>query len=175
MKEPQTPIGLDATDIRLLQELQHNAALPNQELAERAHVSPATALRRVRRLQESGLIAAQVAVLNPEHLARARISGPHGPERAGHSLQAVVEVQLDIQSAERLASFEAKAAQDAAVQQCYRVSPGPDFILIATVADMPGYHQLATRLFTQDANVRNVKAFFVTHRAKFSAALPLGG
>jgi DNA-binding Lrp family transcriptional regulator len=59
------------------------------------------------------------------------------------------------------------------VQQCYRVSPGPDFVLIAHVADMPAYQALAQRLFTADANVRNVKAFFSVKRAKFEPKLPL--
>jgi len=59
------------------------------------------------------------------------------------------------------------------VQQCYRVSPGPDFVLIATVRDMPGYQALAQRLFTTDANVRNVKAFFSVKRAKFDPRVPL--
>jgi DNA-binding Lrp family transcriptional regulator len=61
------------------------------------------------------------------------------------------------------------------VQQCYRVSPGPDFVLIVTVRDMPGYQALAQRLFTSDANVRNVKAFFSLHRAKFAPRVPLPG
>jgi Lrp/AsnC family leucine-responsive transcriptional regulator len=61
------------------------------------------------------------------------------------------------------------------VQQCYRVSPGPDFVLVvhapATCLD---YLALAQRLFTSDANVRNVKAFFSVKRSKFGAELPLG-
>ena len=56
---------------------------------------------------------------------------------------------------------------DAAVQQCYRVSPGPDFVLVVFAPDMPGYLALAQRLFTSDANVRNVKAFFSVKRSKF--------
>ena len=58
-------------------------------------------------------------------------------------------------------------ARNSAVQQCYRVSPRPDFVLVVHVATMPGYLALAQRLFTSDANVRNVKAFFSTKRAKF--------
>ena len=65
------------------------------------------------------------------------------------------------------AAFEARVMVDAAVQQCYRVSPGPDFMLVVQVADMPGYLALAQRLFTSDANVRNVKAFFSVKRSKF--------
>jgi DNA-binding Lrp family transcriptional regulator len=62
---------------------------------------------------------------------------------------------------------------DAEVQQCWRVSPGPDFVLVVHTRDMPGYLALSQRLFTADANVRNVKAFFSTKRAKFETKVPL--
>jgi Lrp/AsnC family transcriptional regulator, leucine-responsive regulatory protein len=79
----------------------------------------------------------------------------------------LVEVQLDRQGIEHLDDFEARVVADAAVQQCWRVSPGPDFVLVLWVADMADYNAVATRLFTQQANVRNVKTFFATKRAKF--------
>ena len=63
--------------------------------------------------------------------------------------------------------------QDGAVQQCYRVTPGPDFVLVLRVADMPHYQAVAERLFTQDANVRNVRVFFATRCAKFGTQVPL--
>lgn len=151
--------SLDATDLRLLDLLQHDASLSNLQLAERAHTSPATALRRVRRLIDEGVIERQVALLSPDRL--------------GHGLSALVEITLDRQGAEHLDAFEARITQDSAVQQCWRVSPGPDFILVVHAVDMPGYHALAQRLFTQDANVRNVKAFFSVKRAKFDPRLPL--
>ena len=56
---------------------------------------------------------------------------------------------------------------------CHRVSPGPDFILILQVTDMAAWSALVDRLFTQDANVRNVKSFFSIHRAKFDTRVPL--
>jgi DNA-binding Lrp family transcriptional regulator len=59
------------------------------------------------------------------------------------------------------------------VQQCWRVSPGPDFVLIVAARDMPDYGALTQRLFTADANVRNVKAFFSLKRAKFEPRVPL--
>ena len=152
-------MDLDATDLRLLDLLQSDASMPNQALAERALTSPATALRRVRRLVDEGLIERSVAILNPQKL--------------GAGLTALVEITLDRQGAEHLAAFEQRAVADAAVQQCYRVSPGPDFVLVLQVADMPAYHALVQRLFTQDANVRNVKSFFSVHRAKFETRLPL--
>ncbi len=156
-------ITIDEIDLRLLDQLQQDASLSNQDLAEMVHVSPPTCLRRVRRLREAGLIERQVALLQPEKMAAV----------LGHGLHAIVEITLDRQGAELLDAFEARVAADEAVQQCWRVSPGPDFILIVGVADMPAYLALAQRLFTSDANVRNVKAFFSTKRSKFEPRLPM--
>jgi Lrp/AsnC family leucine-responsive transcriptional regulator len=155
--------SLDSIDLRLLDALQDDASLTNQALAARVHVSPPTCLRRVKRLHDLGLVERQVALLSPERMALA----------LGHGLQAVIEVSLDRQGQAEHDAFEARAVADDAVQQCYRVSPGPDFVLIAHVADMPGYLAFAQRLFTSDANVRNVKAFFAVKRAKFAPRIPL--
>ena len=155
--------NLDATDLRLLDLLQNDASLSNLQLAERAHTSPATALRRVRRLIDEGVIERQVALLQPDRLAALQ----------GHGLSAIVEVTLDRQGAEWLDGFEARAVAEDCVQQCWRVSPGPDFMLVVHTRDMPGYLALSQRLFTDDANVRNVKAFFATRRAKFETKVPL--
>jgi DNA-binding Lrp family transcriptional regulator len=149
--------SIDATDIKLLEALQQDASLSNQALAERVHVSPPTCLRRVKRLRDAGLIEREIALLSPDKLAAV----------LGHGLTALVEISLDRQGADQLEIFEARVVLDDAVQQCYRVSPGPDFILVVHVADMPAYLALSQRLFTGDANVRNVKAFFSTKRSKF--------
>lgn len=154
---------LDATDIALLDLLQQDASRSKLELARLAHVSPPTCLRRVKRLQTAGLIERQVAILSPDRLAPV----------LGHGLEAIVEVTLDRQGAEHLEAFERQVVADEAVQQCYRVSPGPDFILHVRAADMPAYLALQQRLFTADANVRNVKAFFSVKRAKFAPRVPL--
>lgn len=156
-------VSLDATDLTLLEQLQADASLSNQDLAQRVHVSPPTCLRRVKRLREAGLIERQIAILSTDKLA----------PLLGHGLQAVVEVTLDRQGQEAQDAFEARVVGDDAVQQCYRVSPGPDFILVVHALDMPDYLALAQRLFTSDANVRNVKAFFSLHRAKFQPKTPL--
>ena len=156
-------LALDATDLALLSQLQVDASLSNQALAEQVQVSPATCLRRVKRLRDSGLIERQVALLNPERLAAVQ----------GHGLTAIVEISLDAQGEAQLAEFERRVSADEAVQQCYRVSPGPDFVLVVAVADMPAYLALTQRLFVSDANVRNVKAFFSVKRAKFEPKMPL--
>lgn len=151
--------------MRLLDQLQRDASLSNLELAQRVFTSPPTCLRRVKRLREAGVIEQQIAVLSADTLAPV----------LGHGLTAIVEITLDRQGAEWLDAFEQRAVQDAGVQQCYRVSPGPDFMLVVHTRDMPHYLALAQRLFTSDANVRNVKAFFSVKRAKFGALLPLRG
>lgn len=154
---------LDSTDLALLAQLQEDSSLSNQDLAALVHVSPATCLRRVKRLRDSGLIEREVALLQPERLARS----------LGQGLQAVVEVSLDRQGNEEQEAFEQRVIADQAVQQCYRVSPGPDFILVVHARDMQDYLALAQRLFTTDANVRNVKSFFSLRRAKFRPAIAL--
>ncbi|MCA0326265.1 MAG: Lrp/AsnC family transcriptional regulator [Proteobacteria bacterium] len=154
----------DDIDWALLNALQQDAAESNQALAERVHVSPPTALRRVRRLHEAGLVTGQVALLDEDRVAALR----------GHGLTAIAEVSLDRQGTEHQEAFERRVVQDAAVRQCYRVAPGPDFVLVLRVADMPAYQALAERLFTQDANVRNVRVFFSVRRAKFRTEVPFG-
>ena len=151
--------ALDDIDRRLLDLLQTDASRTNQALAEAAGVSPATALRRVRRLTETGVIERQVALL--------------APRLSDEGLTGIAEVSLDRQGAELLQAFETRALAEAAVQQCYRVSPGPDFVLIAWVPDMAAWSALVQRLFTQDANVRNVKTYFSVKRAKFEPRIDL--
>lgn len=148
---------LDDIDRRILNSLQIDASRTNSELALAVHVSPPTCLRRVKNLTETGVIQRQVAIV--------------APEKVGARLTAIVEISLDVQAAERMDEFEARVADEAAVLQCYRVAPGPDFVLVVQVPDMPAYHALAHRLFATQANVRNVKAYFSTFRSKFETRI----
>ena len=154
-----TKIDLDAVDRRLLNLLQADCSLTNQALAEKAHVSPPTCLRRVKRLQEAGLIERQIAIVAVDKL--------------GAGLTGIVEISLEHQGAENQTEFEQRVRDEPAVQQCYRVSPGPDFILIVAVPDMAAYHALVHRVFTAQANVRNIRTFFSIKRSKFAPGVPL--
>lgn len=162
-KEELLSATLDAADRRLLALLQQDCALTNQALAERAHLSPATCLRRVRRLVELGVIERQVALLSPDAMAKTM----------GAGLTAILEVTLDRQDAVALDAFEARVAPEPAVQQCYRVTAGPDFVLVVWVADMPAYHGFVQRVLTAQVNVRNVRAFFSVKRSKFAPVIPV--
>ncbi len=153
------PVVLDELDLRILEQLQQDSSLTNQDLAGKVHASPPTCLRRVRRLVSEGVVEKQVAILNPE--------------KTGNSLTAIIEITLDVQTAGHLDAFEAGVAQEPAILQCYRVSPGPDFIVIAQVSDMPAYHAMAHRVFTSQANIRNVRSFFSIHRSKFETRIAL--
>jgi Lrp/AsnC family leucine-responsive transcriptional regulator len=163
MQSNEKSLELDATDLALLDQLQADSSLSNLDLAARIHISPPTCLRRVKRLRDAGVIQREVALLDPQILAT----------QLGHGLEAIVEVSLDRQGSEEQEAFESRVIGDDAVQQCYRVSPGPDFVLVVWARDMPDYLALAQRLFTSDANVRNVKAFFSVRRAKFQPRVGL--
>lgn len=154
---------LDPVDRRLLALLQDDADRTHQALADALGVSTATCHRRVQRLKQAGLIERQVAVLSPSRLKAVGVP----------QLQAIVEVTLDVQTVESLDAFETLAAAQAEVQQVYRVSPGPDFVLVVCVADMDGYQAFARRLLSGEAHVRNVRSYFVTGRAKARLNLPL--
>ncbi len=150
-------LQLDELDRRILNALQADASQTNSDLAMAVHASPPTCLRRVKRLVDAGVIERRVAIV--------------APQKIGARLTAIVEITLDNQAVERQAEFEALVAAESAVLQCYRVSPGPDFILMVQVADMPAYNALVHRLFASHANVRNVKSFFSIHRSKFETRI----
>ena len=152
-------VELDDLDRRILNALQRDAAQTNNELAAQVHASAPTCLRRVKRLIDAGVIEKQVALV--------------APHMVGAGLTAIVEITLDHQAAERQTEFETLVEKEAAVLQCYRVSPGPDFVLVVQVADMPAYHVLAHRLFASQANVRNVRSFFSIHRSKFETRIDI--
>ena len=109
MMDNNTNSPLDAVDQRLLALLQDDAARSNQALADAAHVSAATALRRVRRLVEAGVIERQVAIVSPQAF--------------GTGLTAIVEVTLDRQGVEHVDAFEARALAEPAVQRDLPVAP----------------------------------------------------
>lgn len=154
-------MDLDELDVRILAALQADASLSNLDLAAQVHASAPTCLRRVRKLRESAVIQRQITILDYSKISP--------------RLTAIIEVSLDRQAAEDLAQFKAYACAQPEVTQCYQVSPGPDFIVIVEVADMDGYNALARRLFKSASNVRNVRTFFSTERAKFEPNAPMQG
>jgi Lrp/AsnC family transcriptional regulator, leucine-responsive regulatory protein len=152
-------MNIDIIDREILAQLQIDASISNQALAERVNVSAATALRRVRALNESGVIEATVAIISPRAV--------------GDVLIALCEVTLDVQNENAFDAFDKLVADVSEVTQCYRTSPGVDFSLVLTLRDMANYQSLSQQLFVAANNVRNVRTRFVTKRSKFNSQIPL--
>ena len=136
---------LDQLDRRILAELQENADLANTALAERVGLSPSACLRRVARLNSSGVIRRIVALIDQAHLDR--------------RLSAIVTVKFERHGPEFRRDFIKLARSEPAVSQCYMVSGDMSCVLVLHVVDMDEYTELADRFFHGDSNV----AAFTTH------------
>lgn len=152
-------VTLDNLDRLILQTLQVDADITFEALGKLVHASSATCQRRVTRLKEIGAIEKVVAIVNPKALAEPLI--------------AISELSLVSQTEQVLAAFEQKVLEMPFVQQCYRVSTGPDFVLVLALPNMTAYHALASDLFTVSNDVRNVRTFFSILRSKFSGQIPV--
>lgn len=150
---------IDHLDLEILKLLQEDSSVTHTALALKVGASVATCQRRVVRLKEIGVIQKEVALVDAALI--------------GQPMTVVCEVSLTNQSYEQLEAFESLVDQAQAVQQCYRVSAGADFILVAIVPDMNGYQSFASNYLTSGHGVRNVRTFFVSRASKFSTALPL--
>ena len=150
---------VDSFDVAILAILQADNLTPQREIAERVHLPPAAVQRRIRRLQDSGVIAGNAAVLNPDAL--------------GRPLTIFIEVQLVNELDALTAGFRARVAQEEAVQQCYSVTGQTDYLLIVTAADMQEYQALTKRLFEGDQNIQRFVTSIALATLKRSLRLPL--
>jgi Lrp/AsnC family transcriptional regulator, leucine-responsive regulatory protein len=146
--------SLDKVDRKLLNLLQKDNQIPTRILAERAHISQPTCLRRVRELREAGVISADVSLVNPFAL--------------GYGMLAFLEVSLNNQSDEHMQEFEARMEKEAEVMQCYFVSGDYDYFLVVHVIDMDAYYQFVRRVISGSGNVRHFQSRFPMKRAKFA-------
>ena len=150
---------VDSFDVAILAILQADNLTPQREIAERVHLPPAAVQGRIRRLQDSGVIAGNAAVLNPDAL--------------GRPLTIFIEVQLVNELDALTAGFRARVAQEEAVQQCYSVTGQTDYLLIVTAADMQEYQALTKRLFEGDQNIQRFVTSIALATLKRSLRLPL--
>jgi Lrp/AsnC family transcriptional regulator, leucine-responsive regulatory protein len=151
---------LDRTDYRILDLLQQDARLTNADLAQRVSLSPSPCLRRVRQLEEAGVIDGYVALLDPA--------------RVGLGLQAYVTVSLDKRNEQGIRSFHAAAQSWPEVLACLALTGDMDYLLHVVVSDMAHFSRwLMERLLKQES-VTNVKSSFVVNEVKRSTRLPIG-
>lgn len=116
------PYSPDDFDRAILAILQRDNTTPQREIAEAVHLSAPAVQRRIKRLQEAGIIRANVAVLDQCRL--------------GRPLTIMVEVRVASEQPHRVAPFRRRVQEDPAVQQCYAITGDADFLLILTAASM---------------------------------------
>ncbi len=152
---------LDRYDLRILAELQKDARISNQDLAERIGLSPSPCSRRVRQLEEDGYIVRQVALLDRKKL--------------GLSLTAYVLIGMDRHTPDRFEHFQSVIHQCPEVLECSLVTGiDADYQLKVVVPDMEHYQQFLLGQLTRIEGVTSVRSSFVLNQVVSSTELPLG-
>lgn len=154
------PHTLDRTDRRILEILQIDAGLSNQELAERVGLSASPCLRRVRALEEAGIVLGRVALLDRKRL--------------GLEITALIQIGMDRHTPERFEAFEDKVSGYPEVQHCFLITgQAADYLLQVVVPDMDAYQDFLLRRITRIEGVSSVHSSFVLRRVVDRTALPL--
>ncbi len=152
---------MDKFDAAILNALQHNARSTAEALSVQVGLSPDACRKRLARLRASGLIEAEIAILDPA--------------KVGRGLILIVEVTL--QNERKLDLDRFKSAMQAApeVMQCYYVTGNADFILILSARDMADYEDFTRRHFFAEDNVLRFRTSAVMDRVKTGFAIPVDG
>jgi DNA-binding Lrp family transcriptional regulator len=150
---------LDETDINILKVLQRDARITNQDLAERVGISPSPCLRRVRKLEQDGVIERYVTLVNPKAVGRAQ--------------QAFIEVRLEHQNRALTERFEAEVQKLPEVLECYLVAGEWDYMLRVVVTDLDELRNFHMNKLGKVPGISNVKSNICMKQAKFSTELPL--
>lgn len=152
---------LDRYDRQILEVLQQEGRISNQELADRIGLSPSPCLRRVRALEESGLVVGYRALLDAKAL--------------GLSLMALIHISMDQHTPERFSNFEARIGEIPAVLECLLITgQEADYQLKVVVKDMDAYQDLLLNRITRIKGVSGVHSSFVLRRVVDRTALPVG-
>lgn len=151
---------LDRTDRRILRVMQNNARISNLELAEAVGLSPTPCSRRVRRLEESGIIKSHVTLLNQSML--------------GLKLTAYIGISMDRHTPDRFEAFEAQVMDYPEVMECSVVTgQSSDYLLKAVVPDMEYYEKFLLGKLTRIEGVTGVHSSFELRRVVLRTELPL--
>lgn len=158
-------VTLDKTDRKILAILQQDGRLTNQEVAERVSLSPSPCLRRIKRLEEAGVIRQYVALLDPAQI--------------GLGLLAYVNVRLEKHSASTAstphADFGAAVEKWPEVVACYAMTGEMDYLLRVHVEDMDHFSRFMMGTLLKHPAVLDVKSSFALQRIKETTALPVVG
>lgn len=151
--------SLDATDIRILNEIQNDASLSNVELAARVGLSPSPCLVRVRALEESGIILRRVALLDPAKL--------------GANISVFIQVTLERQTESVLEVFETTMMRFPEVMECYLMTGDSDYLLRVVVRDTVALQHFIVEHLSKTKGVANIRSSFSLKQVKYKTALPL--
>ncbi|TFW19961.1 Lrp/AsnC family transcriptional regulator [Massilia arenosa] len=152
---------LDRTDLKILDELQANARLSSAELAERVSLSTSPCWRRVKRLEEEGVIRAYRAQLDPAKL--------------GYQVTAFIHISLDKKDTRHLQAFERAVQAIPQVLSCHRISGRYDYQLMALAEDLQAYGVFAETFINALPSVKEVYTSFVMREVKAPGSPPLPG
>ena len=150
----------DPIDKRILTELQRNGRVSNVDLANAVGLSPSPCLRRVRDLENAGVIDRYAAILDQAS--------------AGYALSVFVQVTLERQVETALDAFERVVAERPEVMECYLMTGDADYLLRIVVPDVAAYEGFLKNHLTRIQGVSSIKSSFALNRVKYETALPLG-
>ena len=150
---------IDAIDLRLLAELQHDGSLSNVELARRVHLSPSPCLARVKALEASGVISRYVALANAAAL--------------GLGLNVFINISLKTQSKEALAEFERRIAEHDEVMECYLMTGDSDYLIRVAVTDIAALEKFILEQLTPIPGVEKIRSSFALKQVRYKTSLPL--
>ena len=152
-------IALDRIAWRILDRLQHDARVSNADLARDVGLSPSPCLRRVRELEQSGIIKDYVTLLEPADV--------------GLPISVFVQVTLERQVEHALETFEHAMLDRPEVMECYLMTGDADYLLRVVVADIEAYETFLKEHLTRVPGVAGIKSSFALNQVKYRTALPL--
>lgn len=158
MARVSSTAALDAFDLAILNILQKDNTTPQRTIGEAVNLSAPAVQRRIKRLEETGVIEANVAVVNPA--------------KVGQPITIFVEVEVISETADLIDAAKKEFSTVPEVQQCYYVTGEADFILVIVVPTMTAYEALARRLFFGNNNVKKFRTFIAMDRVKVGLAVP---
>lgn len=150
---------LDQFDLAILAIIQQDNTTPQRAIGEAVNLSAPAVQRRIKRMQESGIVQANVAVIDPLKL--------------GQAITLFVEVEMESELADEIDAAKATFLATPEVQQCYYVTGEFDFVLVMLVPSMEAYERLTRRLFFGNNNVKRFRTLVAMDRVKVGLSVPI--
>ena len=157
MKKTDSSPALDSFDLAILRILQQDSTVPQRLIGEKVNLSAPSVQRRIKRMENDGVIAAQVALVDPASV--------------GLPLTIAVEVELKTETGGKIDDIKRQFLNAPEIQQCYYVTGETDFVLIVVVGSMVEYEALTKRLFFSNEDIKKFKTFVTMDRTKVNMSL----